>query len=172
MPTSASESLRVHYYRQPSQLAGLTSVAVIASIDTGNSQVTVSSLPSTISSGVSVDLIQQASPFQSIADDVSVTGASGLTLTLSSIPTGLVAGDFLCLAKTTPAIQLPPDLSQLVVQAVVVRVFESLGKFDSAKFAQEKLMEAKALLADVISPRVDGEPKKFRASGLSRFVRK
>ena len=67
--------------------------------------------------------------------------------------------------------QLPDELSDVLIQAVTVKVYESLGKFDAMKVAQEKLNMMKTNLGDSLQPRVEGEPKKIRLNSLARFSR-
>jgi len=113
------------YDRRPSKLVPVLDTARIASIDTVNSQVTVESLPSAIVSGSIVDLVSSSSPYPA-TDDVTVSGISGLTLTLSTIPDDLAVGDYVCQKEQTPLIQLPIELSNVLVQAVSIKIYESL----------------------------------------------
>lgn len=68
--------------------------------------------------------------------------------------------------------QLPDELTDVLIQAVTVKIYEAMGKFDAMKVAQEKLGMMKQNLADSLQPRVEGEPKKIRLNSLARFSRR
>lgn len=163
-------TLRVLFDRRPSKLVVSTSVALISSINTGNSQVTVQSLPSTIISGSTIDLVNQDSPHFA-HDDILITGISGLTITLATIPDDLAVGDYLCKKGETPLIQLPEEMANMVIQAAAVKIYESMQKFDAMKAAGEMLQMMKQGMVDALNPRVQGESKKIRPNALSRFRR-
>lgn len=157
-----SFTLRVLFDRRPSTLVPVLDTARIASIDTNNSQVTVESAPSTFLTGVLVDLISSDSP-HAADDDVTITAISGLTITLSSMPSNLQVGDYVQIAGQTPLIQLPIELANVLVQAVTIKIYESLQKYDAMKAATEMMGVQMRGLGDALNPRVAGESKKVYA---------
>lgn len=165
-PTGDGSYLRFTFHRSASNLVSILSVARINAIS--GSDVTVDSLPSAVSAADTIDLIPATSPFYSLADDVEITGTSGLTLTLSSIPANLAEGDYVCVSGETPLVQLPKEITPLLVSMVIVRVHEALGKTDQMKISMQDVDMQKNNLQELISPRIDGEPKKIRLNALSR----
>jgi hypothetical protein len=150
-------SLRLFYYLRPSELKAVADCALISSV--GSSSVVVSAVPSTWGSSETVDAVQANPPFGILGKDLTGT-ISGTTITLSSVPTGLAAGDYICLDQESPVPQLPQELHRLLVQAGLIRFAEILGDKDTRKEAIQTFDEMSKSLAGLITPRVVGEPKK------------
>ena len=164
--------LRQTYYSRPSQLVDVTACALVSSINAGLNQITVASLPSTISTSTTVDFVKANPHFECSAIDQSITNISGTTLTFSAtLPTDLSVGDYVCLSGQSCVIQVPVEIQPLLYQYVVVRCLSSQG--DKEQLADEvseiKKMEENALI--LLSPRVDGKAKRASNSrGMNRFV--
>jgi hypothetical protein len=76
-----------------------------------------------------------------------------------------------CLAGQSPVPQIPPELHPLLAQRVVCKALESLGDAAGFQAAQLKMAEIQQAALPLITPRVDGEPKRF-ANRNSPFRRR
>lgn len=171
--TTDGTYLRLSYTRRPGTLVATTDCAQITSIDTGNNQVVVSSVPSTFTTSVEVDLIEGKPGFDWLATDKAITGVSGTTISFASLPTGLAEGDWLALAGKSPVMQIPLELHPILEQAVAVTCLSAQGKRSDAKAMDDELSVLMKDALNVLTPRIDGEPKKIvgRATLLNHFRR-
>lgn len=147
-------TLEIHYEVAPSRLALTEDCALISTVASGS--VVVSAVPASISTGVGVDLVQAKQGHSIISMDATVTNVSGTTLTVAT-PTGLVAGDYVCPAGTSPFVMLPPEMFQVLAQAVQVRVLESIGDFEAMQLQKQRLEEKLIAVRALLTPRVRGE---------------
>lgn len=165
-------NLRLTYYSRPSSLVDVSACAQITSIDTVNTQLTVASLPGSISTNTLVDLVKANPHFDCSAIDQTITNVSGTTLTFStSFPSDLSVGDYVCLANQSCVVQVPVELQPLLYQYVVVRVLSAQGDKEGleTELIELRKMEDNALI--LLSPRVDGKAKRASNSrGMNRFV--
>jgi hypothetical protein len=166
-----SGTLRVSYFLRPNTLISASSAAQVLSIDSAT-QVTVSALPSTITTSTPVDFIQTKGPNDVLALDQTITSIAGTTLTFASLPDDLVVGDYICLAGESPVSLIPEDLNPVLVQAALC-VCLSAKKDKAASFELEKLERMKQAMIDMLDPRVQSNDTKVRGQGLlSRFIRR
>lgn len=159
------ETIRVYYYQRPNELVATSDAAQIASIDVNNNQVTVSSLPSTITTSTPVDIIKAAPGYDCLAIDQTITNIASTTLTFSSLPTGLAVGDWIALAGESPIVQLPKELQPILSQRVTVRILQSTGDLEQMGAAQADLNRMEAAAFRLIEPRTDGANHKI----INRF---
>lgn len=152
--------VRLYYFLRRNKLIPITSGARIDSIDTVNKQVTVSLLPSTITTTTPIDFVQTQSPFDILAMDQAITNINGLILTFNSLPIGLQVGDYICLAGESVVPQVPVELQPVLAQRVVVKLLEALGDMNGSQLARTKLQEMEKNTLDMLSQRLEGEPRK------------
>lgn len=118
---------------------------------------TVGAVPSTFSSGVTLDVVNHNPGFRILVLDAATTGTvSGTTITFSvALPASVVAGNYVCLAGESPVPQLMPEAHPLLAQRIVVKSLEALGdkKVDGAMATCERMK--KELLARLM-PRTKG----------------
>lgn len=159
VPSPTIGFIRAYYYCRPSNLVKTTDCARISSIDTLLNQVVVESLPSTMTTGIEIDFIQNTSGFSIMEMDQAITGVAGTTLTFSSLPEDLAEGDWIALAGESPIPQIPVEFQPLLTQAVVVKICEIQGYLDKMKVAQQKLDRMREDLLTLIDPRIAEAPK-------------
>lgn len=153
-PSVSLGSLRLQFCRRPSRLTLASAAAAITSV--GSAPTYAVAAAGSVTNGVSVDVVQGVSGWDVLASDVTVSVAA-LNFTLPSAVSGAAVGDYIALAGTTPVVQLPSELHQLLVQAVTVRVYEALGDKQGVALAlaqQERLL---GYARSMLSPRVHGE---------------
>ena len=163
-----SGTLRVKYFARPSTLVLTTACGQIQSIDTGNDQITLVSTPATFVTGAVVDLVQNKNPYDLMSMDLSIVNVSGNTIELPSLPSGLAAGDWLCLATESPVPLAPEELHPLLVQAVLVDCLSS--KKDKAwESAQMMFEEMKTSIVNMLDPRVENTSAKLRTGLIYNY---
>lgn len=164
-----SGTLELVYFLKPSRLILEASAAKILSIDS-STQVTVTALPSTITTSTPVDLIQHDLPRDVLAIDQTITNISGTTLTFASLPTGLQVDDYVCLADESPVLLMPVEMEPLLVKAALVQCLNS-KKDSAAKYAKEELEDIKRDLLEMMDPRVESNDIVFNGQGLLSYIR-
>lgn len=160
-PNGGSGTLRLYYFLRPNNLVATTSAGRIDSIDTGTNSVVVNLVPSAFATGSVCDFVQALPPFESLGKDYTITNISSSTITFASLPTGIVVGDYLCIAKESPVPQIPVELHPLLAQRVIVKCLESLGDREGMNFAQAKLEKMEVEIRGLMANRVEGEPQKI-----------
>lgn len=155
---NTGEKLRLKFYQRPNQLVETTSCSQITSIDNAT-DVTISGTTS-LTTGNIVDVIKDQPHFSSLAIDQTITVA-GSTITFTAVPTDTAVGDWICLAGESPVPQLPLEYHDVLAQSVIVKVLEALGDFPGMQAAEAKLQQIQDNALSLITPRVDGEPKKI-----------
>lgn len=146
-------TLALYYELRPSRLVPLSSCARITSFSMTDA--VVASVPATIVTGSVVDVVEARSGHSLLGQDVPVTNVAGVTLTLA-VPSGVVVGDFIAPAETSPVIMLPPEMHQVLAQAVAVRVLEGIGDFEALSSHQARLVEKMTAVRSLLTPRVRG----------------
>ena len=153
--------IRFKYARRPSILVQNSFCVQILTVNYGLNQVTVSGVPSgwTANSTI-IDIINNVPQFTSLSDDNLITNISGTTITLTSLPTTVVKGQWLCPMGTTSIPQLPVELYPLLINSACLRVFVSMqnanGFNTMSKVVAAQMDDAKTLL----TPRWKGQSKK------------
>lgn len=133
VPTPAiAGTLRLQYPRRPSKLVAASAVATIAPGGiNGNRTVitTTATIPSTFTSGVTVDVVDNNPGFKILTMDAATTGTvSGTTITLSAaLPASVAAGDYVCLAGESVVPQIPVEMHPLLAARTVEVALEALG---------------------------------------------
>jgi hypothetical protein len=161
-PYPAGFIIRFKYARRPSILVQSSFCAQILTVNYSTNVVTVSAVPSgwTANSTI-VDIINNLPQFTSQSDDNLITNISGTSITLTSLPTTVVKGQWLCPQGTTCVPQLPLELYPLLINAGCLRVFTSMqnanGFNTMSKVVTAQMDDAKTLL----TPRWKGQSKKI-----------
>jgi hypothetical protein len=163
VPTPATaETLRISYFIRPNELVATSAVATISTINTGTGALTTSAtVPGAFSTSQRYDLVAAKSGFEHLAVDLTASVASGTTVTFSAsdLPSGLAAGDYICIAEQAPMPQVAADLHPLLAQRIAVKVLEALGDFEGMARATRALDELAEAARQTLAPRVDGETR-------------
>lgn len=152
--------VRMKYFRRPNTLTDVTNAGQIINIDTGTNEVTLNYAPTTWTTATLFDCINSMPPFQARVDNQTITGIAGFILTFSSIPSGLSVGDWVSEANFSPIPQIPVEAHRLLEILTAARILQYSGDPSFAVF-QSEAEQAKRDLIQVISPRVDGSPRKI-----------
>jgi len=161
-PNNTGETLRVYYYRRPSNLVQLSESGKITAIDTDTKVVTIDTVQSSWTTANTFDLIRGRGMFQSLGDDLAITAmpdSSSLTFT-ETLPTDLAVGDYVALAGKSPIAQIPYEAHHLLAQLGAIKVNEALGDMQGMQMAQSKYDVLVNAMIRSINNRVDGSPRK------------
>lgn len=151
-------SMRQRYYRRPSNLVATDAAGLITVIDTNTNTVTVTG--GTWTTGDAVDFIDSTPSFDSLEDDAVITGVSNSDVTFASLPTGLVVGDWISLAGTTPIPQLPYEAHPVLGQLGACKALEAMGDAN-VKMAWARYQQMANDFYAMITPRTDAPAQKI-----------
>jgi hypothetical protein len=160
-PFPAGFTIRFKYARRPSVLTVIANCAQILTVP-GANQVTVSVVPSgwTAASTI-VDVVNNVPQFTALSDDNLISVIAGTTITLTSFPSTIAVGQWVCPMGTSCIPQLPLELYPLLINAACLRVFTSMqnanGFNTMSKVVAAQMDDAKTLL----TPRWKGQPRKI-----------
>tara|TARA_R100000781_G_scaffold6971_3_gene6878 strand:- start:402 stop:1325 length:924 start_codon:yes stop_codon:yes gene_type:complete len=161
-PTDTGDTVRVYYYRRPSNLVQLSETGKITAIDTDTKVVTIDTVQSSWTTANTFDFIRGRGMFQSLGDDLAITAmpdSSSLTFT-DTLPTDLAVGDYVALSGKSPIAQIPYEAHHLLAQLGAIKVNEALGDMQGLQMAQSKYDVLVNAMLRSINNRVDGSPRK------------
>lgn len=153
-----ADTIRVHYARRPNHLVETTACSKVVSI--AGADITVDAVPSTYTTDLTYDVISPSAPRTLRAMDATITAINSLTISFTTAPSGIAAGDYICLSGQSPIIGVPYDLIPVLVRRVVVAVLDGLGDDEAMKRAQAKLNEAEQGSIKLLEPRVEKQSHK------------
>lgn len=179
---SGGGTLRLKYFVRPGRFtATATDYGVITGATYNGNAVALTFTGSLLTVNAQLyDVIAYRPPFEYLVTDGVASGSSAgnSTLTVSSPTTpapnlspNIAVGDYICARDKSPIIQLPVELQSLLVQRTVCAIMESFGYDERLARAEEAYERMEAAALKLLSPRVDGAPKKMRGllSAVTRF---
>lgn len=176
VPSTDGGYLRQYFFRATSELVKTNAVGLISTVAKGATQTVFTigtDLTSSVSAGDMVDFQSALSPFQLKNHDVEVQSITSTTVTVNNTDiedaageVRIVAGDYLCQRLQTNIPQVPIDYHTLLVQRVVVKIYESLNDSKKYMLAAQDLKEMERDLFGLIKSRVEAQPKKVKNRGI------
>lgn len=152
--------VRMIYFRRPNTLCAVADAGQILSINRITNEITLDSAPTTWTTSTTFDIIQSIPTFNSHGDDLTITNISGFVLTFASIPSDVSVGDYVSEANTSPIPQIPVECHRLLEALTAARMLQYMGD-PSFQVFQAQAEAQKRDLIQVLSPRVDGSPRKI-----------
>lgn len=127
-----SGTIKISYYKRPNVITD--TYYKITGISNGvDTTLTVDIDPSANSNGTEIDIISKNSPFTSLLNTtISSTTTTTIVIPLTTI---LSVGDYVSLAGSSAFPQIPQEIIPLLVQAVEVRIMESIGDYNGFQAA-------------------------------------
>lgn len=151
-------SLDFKYYRRPNRLAVTDDCGKVLSI-VGN-VIELDNNPFAVDD--QVDLISATPGFDSLGDDVEVSGVAGFTITIPSEIAGLLSvGDWVAPRGYSPIPQLPVEVHPIMIQYALFKVLTSLGDTVGAELAAAELASLESNLYEMLDHRDDGSNRKI-----------
>lgn len=154
-------TLRMKILRRPNNLTLASNCAHILTV--ASNVITVDTLDSTWTTSTLFDIIQNYPLFASISDDTAITNINTVTnqITLSSAPTGLAAGMYICPQYMSCIPQMIYEAFPLLIQRGVVALARSLGDSQGTELAEKEYERMKVAFIGMIEPRVELSGKKI-----------
>lgn len=146
---AAGYLLRVRYPRQPARLIPVSECAIITAV--GGSTVTATSAQTILGATATVDIVQGRPHCDVLGMDLSASISSN-TVTVS-VPTGVLAGDYVTPAGSTCVPPLPESLWPVLVDLTAARIASTGVDLELAQELKAQARETKAAARDVIEPR-------------------
>jgi len=173
---SVNGSLEIMYYLKPNELVKENRVATVTSIDLTNGILTLSSIPSNLTVGSSVDLLEAKFGNRTLGFDKTITAIDNTnkTVTLGSgnVPSTMVVGDFIASAGECIIPQIPVEMHSILAERAAARCLASLGDVNGVQVANGKIAEMENKVGAMIDNRTEGQPQKVNnLQGLLRRSR-
>lgn len=155
-------TLRIKYFRRPSELVATSHAGKITSIDTGTGVLGLTAVPSGWAAARVIDIVNGSPPFDSRADSISLSGVSGATVTVDLATAALCSiGDWVCDEGETVVPQYPEELHPALVSFALIDVLKALGDTQGASNEAASLAELMNDFNTLISNRDEGAPRKI-----------
>lgn len=158
-------SIRFSYYLRPNELVDESRVAIVTGINFTTGDISVASVPTNITLGQTLDIIQTKDPHETMSLDVYPTAINSITKVISfnpsDLPPKLAIGDHIALSGETIVPQVPSDLHSMLAQRVAARCLEALGDMQGLQSANAKLSEMEVKTGMIIDNRVEDAPQKI-----------
>ena len=160
--------VRMIYFRRPNTLcttvstdAATANAGQVVSFNTVAQTITLDFAPTTWTTVTQFDIINSLPPFQSRVDNATINNVSGFVLTFTSpLPAGLSIGDWVSEANFSHIPQIPVECHRLLEALTAARILQYTG--DPAYAVMQQMADAmKKDLFQVLSPRIDGSPRKI-----------
>lgn len=174
IPTPAGAgTIRMSYFVRPGRLTNTaTDYATVGAVSYTGGNSVLTSLSGSLTAALSgvYDIIAFRPPFEYLlADAVCTSLAGGVTFTVSSPTTpapnfspNIAVGDYVTLRDKSPVLQLPVELHSLLSQRTVCAVMEAFNYTERLQAAEAVYARMEETALRLITPRVDGAPKKMR----------
>lgn len=161
----ATNTVTITYSNRNNTVSSSDMAALAVQVTLG--LVSSSPVPSNITVGSYVDLLQTLPGHKIINYDVLVpaSGASGNTISLDEddVPTNIIVGDYVASRNECIIPQIPPELQSNLVQRVCSRILEAIGDKEGMAVSDAKVEKLDKTEATLIDDRVDGSPQKILA---------
>ena len=164
VPQNFTGVIRMYYFHRPSEMVQEAECAKISSIDTTNKKVTVSNVPTGITTATLADFVQGKPPFSPLGIDLTITDITSSTYTLSAaLPNGLAVGDYLCLAQESPVPMIPFEAFDLLIYEAANMLVKDPGH---KQLVMADLAPERKRVLKVLQPRVDAAPHILGPTGI------
>lgn len=153
--------VRMIYFRRPNTLCTTGNAGQVQSFDTTARTITLTFAPPSWTTSTQFDIINSMPPFQSRVDNATVNNISGFVLTFNdALPSDLSVGDWVSENNFSPIPQMPVECHRVLETLTAARILQYTG--DPAFQVMQAMAEGmKKDLIQILSPRVDGSPRKI-----------
>jgi hypothetical protein len=162
-PTATEYLVHVYYPRGLLRLVPTASCALIAS-KTATTITTSATVPSGWASSETLDIVRGSPNGQPRGIDQAGTSISGTSITISAgVPSGTVAGDYVCLDGETCVPPVPDVVWPVLVDGAALEVLRAIGDPAGTQDAERRLGESVRSARALLEPRSRGASKKIVA---------
>lgn len=152
-------TLQMNYERMPNDLVSSDVCGQINAVNMGTNTLTLSFVDPSWTTGSTFDIIDNQPQFSSVGDDQTITNISGNDVTFTNLPTGVHAGQWVCLAGQSCIPQIPYSLFPLLVYRTVYKMAQALGDSTLLQTAKDSYTEAREDALHMLTPRMESENK-------------
>lgn len=164
--TAAYPTLRLKFFRRPSDCVSVDDCGKITLINPATRQVTVDNAPAHWTTSLLFDFVKGSPHFTSKGDSLGIDAIAGNTITFTDeLPDDLVVGDWVAEEGETPIAQIPYEAFPLLTQLTIIKTLEANRDTEGMKNAFSTLEDMKKSFLQIITPRVDGSPIKLGGTG-------
>lgn len=158
--TATQYTLRMKFLRRPNNLTLSTNCGQITVI--ASNVATLNYIDPTWTTSTTFDVIQNFPQFNSISDGAAITNINTGTsqVTLSSVPTGLAVGMYLCPTLMSCIPQIPYETFDLLIAAGAARIARGVGDSQGTELALKNYEDISKDFIKLVDPRVQGATKK------------
>lgn len=172
-PPVFTGTVRLNYFRRSNKLVESLATGRITAIDTIGNLVTLDNAPTPSAdwtTGTVVDVIHGDSPFDFVARDVTLVNATGPVLEMDPADIAVLeVGDYVSLAGETAVAQfIPAEATYYLCQLAGARCLQALGDTEGYSVAQAKAEQMRQHLINLISDRIEGQPKRLVSIGMGK----
>lgn len=164
-PITNPTVIRLSYYRRPNELVETQYSGRVLSIDTILNTVVLDNAPPSNywSVGDEMDIIISKLPFDFRVKNALLISKAGTTLEFDpAVIAQMQIGDIVALNGESPVAQfIPGEAHYLLAQLAAGRCLQAYGDTEGSKVAMAKAEEMKANLLNLMSDRVQDQPKKI-----------
>lgn len=158
VPPVTTGTLVVSYQQRPGQLVLPTSCAEVVGIE-DDFTLSFDSVPAEFLDSELYDIVACRPNFGSVGIDLSVNNITATTIEFTSaFPSGVLPGDFVCIATETPIAQVPYEVHDLLAQAAAYAIAASTGSTRTSAI-KDALKELRDEVTMLLSPRSDGSAR-------------
>jgi len=161
----ATNTVKVLFSNRPNTVESSNSAAFLVQTTLGLES--LSTVPSNMTSGTYVDLLQTLPGHRIVNYDILLNTASisGTTLNLpeDSVPADFVVGDYVCSRNECIIPFMPPELHSSLVQRTCSRILEAIGDKEGMAISDSKVEKLNRTEGNLIDVRDDGSPQKVLA---------
>lgn len=179
--TTGSALLVLKYLMRPSWLVPVSATATptVTTVQAntpsaGLTRINHSATGTNLGTSAALDVVAARPGFRTLMVSVvpQSSGNGYVVVSSTDLPsdfsTANNAGDYLSAAETSPVVQLPPELHNLLYQRTLCRVLQSIGDLEALQAAEANAAQMERDAAGLIGNRVEGEPKKVVGRLLNR----
>lgn len=162
-PSDSVGELLMWYYRRPSKLVVDAEGFRVSTIDTNTNTITVVGTPTWTTSNT-FDVISPYSGYTVKTLDTAISSISSSDIVVSSLPTGLVAGDYLCLSGETVLPELPDEAQEILIALTGANLLFEMGDRENGAILRADGERLASAYLSIVNPRIEGAPAPFLTS--------
>lgn len=163
-------TLRLCYFRRPNSLVASAGTGRVLAVDPIGNTITLDTSPAGVDwiVGADIDVIIGESPFDFRLQNQEIISLGGPSIELTDV-SAIQVGDYVALSGQSPVAQfIPAEATYLLAQLAAARCLQALGDTEGYKVSLTKIEQMKNHLINLISDRIEGQPKRIGAVGLAR----
>lgn len=152
-------TLRMKPIRRPNDLTLSTNCGQITGI--ASNVISLGNVPADWTTATTFDIIQNAPQFTAIAEAATITNIGGSSITLTTVPTGLLVGMWVCPTTTSCIPQIPYEGFGLLIESAIISMCNSMGDSQGAGLHEKARNVFRKDFIDLITPRSQLGTKKI-----------